>query len=153
MAKVLEPAEMLSPRGTTWGEIVPFWLLLLLVEHTGLPLTLISEFAKCFLTWSGLGISQKWDIHRWSSRLVQLLVKGYVELGHTSQVPEITACFPAPKSRTNDPHLLCLSRPCLHPRLSSLSWDLSNPQWNLTPLTYFNPLSSSLLVKVWAMDQ
>lgn len=152
MAKVLEPAEMLSPRGTIWGEIVPFWLLLLLVEHTGLPLTLISEFAKCFLTWSGLDISQKWAIHTRSSCLVQLLVNGYGELGHKSQVPEIT-CSQSLKSKTNDPHLLCLSRPCLHPRPSLLSWDLSNPQWNLTPLTYFNPLSSSLLHKVWAMDQ
>lgn len=153
MAKVLEPAEMLSPRGTTWGEIVPFWLLLLLVEHTVLPLTLISEFAKCFLTWSGLGISQKLAIHTWSSCLLQLLVNGYGELGHKSQVPEITACSEAPKSRTNDPHLLWLSILCLHPRPSLLSWDFSNPQWNLTPLTYFNPLSSSLIHKVWAVDQ
>ena len=97
-------------------------------------------------------LSQKWAIHTWSSCLVQLLVNGYGELGHKSQVPEIT-CSQSLKSRTNDPHLLCLSRPCLHPRPSLLSWDLSNPQWNLTPLTYFNPLSSSLLQKVWAMDQ
>lgn len=40
------------------------------------PLALISEFAKCFLPWSGLGISQKQAIHMWSSALVKLLIKG-----------------------------------------------------------------------------
>lgn len=54
------------------------------MEHTALPLALISEFAKCFLTWSGLGISQTRAIHMWSSCLVQLLVKGSVGSWDTS---------------------------------------------------------------------
>lgn len=115
------------------------------------PLALISEFAKRFLPWSGLGISQKQAIHLWNSCLVKWPVRGgWVALAQVFAPRPLRA--ESWMTRGDVSFLpVCLPKPCHHFRPNSLPGTSPAPT-EISLLWHLSILGVHPCYSVWTMD-